>query len=314
MDPPLETIKLLADWTRLRIISLLRAEELSVAELQEILGMGQSRISSHLALLRQAGMVSHRKEGKRSFYSLNTKITGDDSLIDSACKAISQETGILEDESNLRRILAKRRKIAEKYFNDVAGSLGKKYCPGRSWKAIGHFLLHLTPPLIIADLGSGEGELAQILARRAKKIYCIDNSPRMVKAGTELARSHGLKNLHYKLGDIEDVPLQADCCDIALLSQSIHHAPNPQRAVNEAFRILKPAGRVIILDLKNHNFEKTRDLYADYWLGFSENQIYQFLCQAGFENAEVDIVLREEKEPHFEVILGSGLKPSCISR
>ena len=310
MDP-LDTIKLLADWTRLRIISLLRAEELSVAELQEILGMGQSRISSHLALLRQAGMVSHRKEGKRSFYSLNAEITEDDiSLIGSACKAISRKTEIVDDVNNLRRILAKRRKIAEKYFNDVAGSLGKKYCPGRSWKAIGHFLLHLTPPLVIADLGSGEGELAQMLARRAKTIYCIDNSARMVKAGTELARSHGLKNLHYKLGDIEDVPLEADSCDIALLSQSIHHAPNPQRAVNEAFRILKPAGRVIILDLKNHSFEKTRELYADYWLGFSENQIYQFLCQAGFENAEVNIVLREEKEPHFEVILGSGLKPS----
>ncbi len=309
MDP-LDTIKLLADATRLRVISLLRVEELSVAELQEILGMGQSRISSHLALLRQAGMVSDRREGKRTFYSLNTDLSEDESnLVSSACQAISSKTEILEDEENLKRVLDKRRRSAEKYFNDVAGSLGKQYCPGRSWKAIGHFLLHLTPPLVIADLGSGEGELAQLLARRAKQIYCIDNSRRMVKAGTELARSHGIKNLQYKLGDIEEVPLPEGICDVALLSQSIHHAPNPQRAVSEAFRILKPGGRVIILDLKNHNFEKTRELYADYWLGFSENQIYRFLRKAGFANPEVNSVLREEKEPHFEVILGSGIKP-----
>ncbi len=311
MMDPLDTLKLLADSTRLRLISLLIAEELSVVELQEILGMGQSRISSHLALLRQSGMVVDRREGKRIFYSLRPLDADDEGdLIHSACKAVSRKNEILEDADNLTRILEKRRKSAETYFNEIAGSLGKKYCPGRSWKAIGHFLLNLTSPLIIADLGSGEGELAQLLARRAKKVYCIDNSPQMIKAGVELARSHGIKNLHYKLGDIENVPLPANSCDVALLSQSIHHAPNPQRAVNEAFRILKPGSQITILDLKNHKFEKARELYADYWLGFSENQIYQFLLKAGFSDPEVNIVMSEKKEPHFEIIMGSGVKPN----
>lgn len=309
MPDPLDTLKLLADPTRLRVVALLAQEELSVAELQEILGMGQSRISSHLALLRQGGLTADRKDGKRSFYSLGGNLPkAERKLIDAACAAAADKPELAGDAANLARILDKRRRQAEQYFNQVAGRLGKNYCPGRSWEGIGHFLLQLTPHIKIADLGAGEGVLAQLLAQRAEAVHCIDNSPKMVEFGSELAKKHGIDNLHYQLGDIEQVPLGDASVDLAYLSQALHHASKPLRALAEAHRILKPGGRLVVLDLKEHHFEQAHELYADTWLGFAENTLYAWLKELGFTGIDVSVVAREEQEPHFETLLASGVK------
>ncbi len=304
-----EILKLLADSTRVRILSLLAKEELSVAELQEVLDMGQSRISSHLSLLRQGELVHDRREGKKTFYTLNA---GSDvpayALMQAACQAVADTEQIAEDRANLKRVLEKRKRKAEEYFNSVAGRLGKNYCPGRSWEAIGHFLLHLTPKIAIADLGAGEGLISQLLARRAETVVCVDNSPKMVEFGSELAKKNGFTNLSYKLGDLEEVPLKDGSFDLALLSQALHHAPHPQKAVEEAYRILKPGGQLIIIDLLEHQFEKARELYADEWLGFSENTLYKFLKEAGFRQIEVNVVAKETEAPHFETVIASGVK------
>jgi len=304
-----EILKLLADSTRVRILSLLSKEELSVAELQEVLDMGQSRISSHLGLLRQGELVLDRREGKKTFYTLNRSFEPQGiTLLLAACQAVESTSQIVEDQTNLKRILEKRKRQSEQYFNSVAGRLGKNYCPGRSWEAIGHFLLHLTPKIKIADLGAGEGVLSQLLARRAESVVCVDNSPKMVEFGSELAEKNGFSNLTYKLGDMEDVPLKTNSFDLALLSQALHHAQHPQQAIDEAYRILKPGGQLIVIDLLEHQFEKARELYADVWLGFSENKLYQFLKDAGFEQIEVNVVAREEEEPQFQTVLASGVK------
>jgi len=306
-----DTLKLLADPTRLRLIQLLRREALSVAELQEILDMGQSRISSHLALLRQGGLLDDRKDGKKTFYSLSDAIDPKAlALIDAAHEAAKDEREFRLDLENLERILDRRRRQSEEYFNQIAGRLGRNYCPGRSWEAIGHFLLHLTPRIKIADLGAGEGVLSQLLAERAEAVYCIDRSPRMVEVGAELAQKNGIKNLEYRLGDIEAVPLEDETVELALLSQALHHAGNPARAIAEGHRILKPGGLLVILDLKEHQFEKARELYADRWLGFPENQLYRWLRDAGFNEIRVNVVAREEREPGFETVLASGRRPA----
>lgn len=309
MNPPWETLKILADVTRLRIINLLAGEELAVTELQEILGMGQSRISSQLALLRQAGLVNDRREGKRAFYSLAEHLDpATRSLLDAACSAAAAAPETAADRTALDLVLNRRRQIAEQYFNTIAGRLGKNYCPGRSWESIGHFLLRLFPHITVADLGAGEGMISQLMARRAAKVWCIDNSPRMVEVGTELAAKNGLANLEYKLGELEQVPLPDQSVDLALLSQALHHARRPQVAVKEAWRILKPGGQVAVLDLKEHTFEKARELYADEWLGFTESSLHAFLKKAGFQQVEVNVVAREPGEPFFETLLASGVK------
>ncbi len=312
MNASWETLKILSDPTRVRLLALLLHEELSVAELQEILGMAQSRISSQLSLLRKAGVVEDRRDGKRAYYSLPPTLAPRClALIRAACDTVAGQPELAEDHENLGRVLTRRREQSESYFNLIAGKLGKHHCPGRSWEAIGHLALRLTPAITIADLGAGEGLISQLLARRAERVWCIDNSPRMVEVGTELAAKNGLANLAYKLGDIEDVPLPAASVDLAILSQALHHAQHPQKAVDEAFRILKPGGRLLVLDLKAHTFEKARELYADVWLGFKENVLHGFLKKAGFLQVEVSVVSREAVEPHFETLLASGAKPGA---
>lgn len=302
-------LKILSDSTRLRLLALLLKEELSVAELQEILGMAQSRISSQLALLRQAGFVSDRREGKKAFYSLRPTLDPKQlTLLRAACDSVAGLPESGEDRDSLDRVLQKRRRVSEQYFNLIAGKLGKNYCPGRSWEAIGHLALRLVPAITVADLGAGEGLISQLIAHRAERVWCIDNSARMVEVGTELARKNNLANLTYKLGDIESVPLPDKSVDLAILSQALHHANHPQHAVNEACRILKPGGQVLILDLAEHNYEKAHEQFGDLWLGFKESALHGFLKKAGFLKVEVTAVAREEQEPHFETLLASGVK------
>jgi ubiquinone/menaquinone biosynthesis C-methylase UbiE/DNA-binding transcriptional ArsR family regulator len=309
VSTPWDHLKILSDPTRLRLLALLGREELAVAELQEILGMAQSRISSQLALLRQAGLVVDRREGKKAFYSLRPGLAPRQvALLKAAGEAVADQPESREDRENLERIVQKRRRESEQYFNLIAGRLGKGHCPGRSWEALGHLALRLVPAITVADLGAGEGLVSQLLARRAEQVWCIDSSPRMVEVGTELARKNGLANLAYKLGDIERVPLADRSVDLAILSQALHHAAHPQTAVDEAFRILKPGGQLLVLDLREHTFEKARELYGDLWLGFKESALHGFLKKAGFQQVEVTAVAREAVEPHFETLLASGVR------
>ena len=310
MSDPWETLRLLADPTRSRMLQLLHRGELAVGELQEILGLPQSRISTHLALLRKAQLVSDRRDGKKSFYSLArdlpTSVAG---IVDAALAASAREPKSAADQRSLQRIIEKRRQKAEQHFNLVADRLGRNYCPGRSWEAIGQMLFLLTPRVRIADLGAGDGTLSRLLARQAESVHCVDNSPRMVQVGRALAKKEQLRNLTYVLGNIEKVPLADRSIDLALLSQALHHAENPRQALSEAFRILKPGGRLLILDLRAHRFEKARELYADRWLGFKENELHDWIEEAGFSQSEVRVVAKEAKEPGFETILATGLKP-----
>ena len=312
MSDPWETLRLLADPTRSRMLHLLHRGELAVGELQEILGLPQSRISTHLALLRKAQLVHDRRDGKKSFYSLArdlpVSVAG---IVDAALAASAREPKSAADQRSLQRIIEKRRQKAEQHFNLVADRLGRNYCPGRSWEAIGQMLFLLTPRVRIADLGAGDGTLSRLLARQAESVHCVDNSPRMVQVGRALAKKEHLRNLTYVLGNIEKVPLPDRSIDLALLSQALHHAENPRQALTEAFRILKPGGRLLILDLRAHRFEKARELYADRWLGFKENELHDWIEEAGFRQSEVRVVAKEVKEPCFETILATGMKPGA---
>jgi ubiquinone/menaquinone biosynthesis C-methylase UbiE/DNA-binding transcriptional ArsR family regulator len=304
-----DTLKILSDPTRLRLIALVMREELSVAELQEILGMGQSRISSQLALLRQASLVVDRRDGKKAFYSLRPDLPSKQlALLKAAVESVDGLEMIADDGRHLDRVLGKRRRVSEQYFNLIAGRLGRNHCPGRSWEAIGRLALRLVPNVVVADLGAGEGLISQLLARNAKQVWCIDNSPRMIEVGTELARKNDLANLTYKLGDIEQVPLPDESVDLAILSQALHHARHPQKAVDEAHRILRPGGQLLVLELAEHDFEKARELYADLWLGFKESALDAFLKKAKFVKVEVTPVSKENVEPFFQTILASGTK------
>lgn len=299
-------LKVLGDPTRIRILRLLAKEELAVAELQEILAAGQSTVSSHLAQLRQAGLVEDRKTGKSVRYSLRRGAPK--TLLKAVEEAAQELDEVRRDEEALAVVLEKRREKTRAFFDELAGKFGRHYLPGRSWKAMAEALLALLPPVVAADLGAGEGAVAFLLARRAKKVYAVDGSPQMVEYGRRLAAERGVRNVEYRLGDLESLPLKEASVDAAFFSQSLHHAQHPQRALAEAFRILRRDGRVVILDLARHHHEEARELYADEWLGFTEAEMRRFLREAGFREIETAVVHREEQAPHFETLFATGLK------
>jgi len=284
----------------------LMEEELTVAELQEILGLGQSRISTSLAQLKREELVKDRRVGKNIFYSAGEDLGEPTLAILEAARAELKEASA--DKAHLVFTLKKRKDQAAEYFNKLAGKFGRAYVPGRSWEALSHGLLRLLPPMVIADLGAGEGTLSQLLARTSKKVIAIDNSEKMVEFGSALANEHGFSNLEYRLGDIEDPPIDANSVDVALFSQALHHAAVPQRALNAAQRILKPGGRVMILDLLSHTHEQARELYGHVWLGFSEIELHRMMKKAGFSKIESSIVSREAEAPFFQTVLATGMK------
>lgn len=304
MTSILKSLRLAADPNRLRVLLALEQEELSVAELQEILAKGQSQISTHLAQLKQAGLVDDRRTGKNAFY----RLTAPADLMQLLKQAAHEIPEAEQDRQALRLVLRKRQDRMRRYFDELAGKFGRQYVPGRSWKGIAEALLKLMPPMVIADLGAGEGTISQLMAQRAKKVIAVDNSEKMVEFGSELAKTHGIGNLEYRLGDLEDVPIRSGTVDLAFLSQALHHAVHPERAVREASRILKPGGRIAVLDLNRHHFEEAREMYADLWLGFTELEIERFLKGADFRNVETAVVYREPDAPYFETLLGTGEK------
>ena len=309
MSSTLKSLRALSDPTRLRIVALLERDELSVNELQEITRMGQSRISTHLGLLQDAGLVQSRRDGKRTFYKLNphAEISGRE-FIQLAIRGAAELPECGSDQINLKRILNRRREQEQLFFNQVAGRFDRVYGPGRSWQAFGHLLLRFLPPLEVADLGAGEGLLSELLARRCKRVIAVDNSEKIVAFGARKAKKNQLKNLEFRLGDLQDPPIDAASVDLVVLSQALHHAEEPARAVTSAHRILKPGGQILILDLLGHKFDQARELYGDRWLGFAESDLQRWLEGAGFKRIEISVVAREEQPPHFQTVLAGGVK------
>jgi ArsR family transcriptional regulator len=308
MPSILKSLKLLADPNRLRILLLLAVEEISVAELQEILGVGQSTISTQLSQLKSAGLIEDRRAGKNNLYRLEHAAAS--SVLPLIREAAAEIPEAARDQAALQLALRKRQDKSRAFFDEMAGRFGKEYVPGRSWKGLAEALLKLMPPMVVADLGAGEGTFSLLLAQRAKRVIAVDNSEKMVEYGAALAQRQGVKALEYRLGDLESVPIEDASVDLAFFSQSLHHAPHPNRAVAEAWRILKPGGRIAVLDLVKHRFEEARDLYADLWLGFSEAELEALLQKAGFANVQTDLVHKETEAPYFQTLLAVGDKPA----
>jgi ArsR family transcriptional regulator len=299
----------LSDPTRVRMMLLLEAEELSVAELQQILKLSQPLISTHLSVLRKAGWVQMRKEGKNSYYT--AEAPQDKTLLQilqAARLTVADTPEAGQDRASLREVLQRRRIDAQNYFNRVAGKLGRAYCPGRSWSAVGPLLAQLVPPGDIADLGAGEGWLTLLLAQRARRVIAVDNSEKMVAFARNELKSKKIENVEYRLGDLSAPPIEAASMDLVVMSQALHHAVNPRQAVQAASQLLRPGGRLVILDLNSHHFDKARSLYHDYWLGFNEPELRSWMKDAGMVEISIQLLEPDLQPPHLTPMLASGTK------
>jgi ArsR family transcriptional regulator len=313
MPQIVKILRVVADPNRLRILLLLDGEELSVAELQEILVMGQSTISTHLSQLKQAGLVEDRRTGKNNLYRLASSGAAPvlDQLVDTLLARAEKEIPEAPaDQAARRRVVKKRQDKMRAFFDSVAGRLGRNYVPGKSWKSLAEALLRLMPPVTVADLGAGEGSFALLLSQRAVRVIAVDTSAKMIEVGREEAQRNGVKNIDYRLGDMEELPIASAEVDVVFFSQSLHHALHPERAIEEAARILTRNGRVVILDLARHRFEEAREMYADEWLGFTEAELESMLEKAGFQNIHTSIVDKDSEQPQFQTLLAVADKAS----
>jgi ArsR family transcriptional regulator len=209
----------------------------------------------------------------------------------------------------MRRVLKKRQDKMRAFFDSVAGRLGRDYVPGKSWKSLAEALLRLMPPMVVSDLGAGEGSSALLLSQRAVRVIAVDSSAKMIEVGREQARRNGVNNIDFRLGDMEEIPIGTGEVELAFFSQSLHHALHPARALEEAARILVAGGRIVILDLVRHRFEEAREIYADEWLGFTESELEAMLTAAGFTAIQTSVVDKDPDAPQFQTLLAVAEKP-----
>ncbi len=295
--------RLLGDEARLRLLRVLTLERLNVTELTAVLGLAQSGVSRHLGLLKDAGLVEESREGGYVYYAAASP-NGDALRADvwGVLKHQFATASASADDARLKEVLRLRKEDFKTH-----GPESRQMVPGRSWAAWARAIGHLLPPVVVADLGCGEGYLSLEAARWAARVIAVDRSAEVLKRARALAKRRRVSNITWRAGELEDMPLDDDSVDIALLSQALHHAIKPARALSEAARILKPGGRLLLLDLRTHDQAWVTTRLGDRWLGFSDDELKRLLRDAGFEHVKLDVGARLKGDP-FTVLIASGVK------
>lgn len=299
-------LKALAEETRLRILHLLAQEELSGTDLMEILNMGQSRISTHLTLLKEVGLVQDRRVGRRSYYSITPGPAA--GMWETVLRGNEQAPEFSADLAGLEMLRQRKREESRAYFDRVAAAFGEQLLPGRTWEGLARALLQLAPRARYADLGIGDGLLTLMLSEVAESVTAIDISSEMLQQLAQRARDKGIDNIETVEADIQDLPLPDRSYDVVVLSQALHYARQPDRALAEAARILVPGGRLLVLDLLAHGEDWVREKYHHEHLGFTEQALEALIDEAGFTKVHVQRAARDPQPPHFMTLVATGSK------
>ena len=293
-------LKLFADATRVRLLALLEGEELTVAELSSITRLAQPRVSTHLARLKEAGLVRDRRAGVSAYYRF------DDASLDPAQRMLWQNlrTGsddplLRQDAERLPAVLATRA-ADQNWADSVAGDMERHYSPGRTWEALARSALPLLETGDVLDLASGDGVLAELLAPHAHRYVCVDTSPRVVAAAAERLRP--FKNVEVRTGDMHALPFADGEFDLVVLMHALTYAAKPAQAVAEASRVLRKGGRLLLSSLAKHEHKAAVELYGHVNLGFTDKELRKFADKAGLDVRSTETITREKRPPHFEVI------------
>ncbi len=297
-------LKALGDETRLRLLNLLRKGELAVGELQEILNMGQSRISTQLTHMKEVGLVRDRRAGRRSYYSLCSD--GPLELVGQVLDDADLAPEFRADLAGFQALMERRRRESRSYFDRVAAAFGEQVLPGRTWEGLSRGLLRLAPRAKYVDLGIGDGMLTLMLAEVAESVTAVDLSPEMLRQLDTRARAKSISNIETVEADIEALPMEDGLFDVAVLSQALHHASDPALCLAEARRVLKPGGKLLLLDLLAHGEEWVRDRLQHRHLGFTEGDLLRLVSQAGFDDVAIERAARDPQPPHFMTLLATG--------
>ena len=293
-------LKVFADATRVRLLALLEREELTVAELSAITRLAQPRVSTHLARLKDAGLVRDRRSGVSAYYRFDeAALDGPQHSLWKTLREGSDDPLLRQDAERVPGVLA-RRAADQNWADSVAGDMERHYSPGRTWEAMARSALPLLEPGDVLDIASGDGVLAELLAPHSHRYVCLDSSTKVVLAASERLRK--LKNVEVREGDMHALPFEDGHFDLVVLMHALTYADEPARAVAEAARVLRPGGRLLLTSLARHEHRSVVESYGHVNLGFSEKQLQKFATRGGFEILSCETVTRERRPPHFEVI------------
>jgi ArsR family transcriptional regulator len=296
-------LQLIGEPTRVRLMALLARQELTVAELTQIVELGQSSVSTHLGKLREAGVLRDRKSGVSTFYALN------DAAMPAAARKVwslfesDRDDALLEADRERCDAVVRARGNATTngtWLDDVAGQMERHYSPGRTWEALARGLIGLARLGDVLDAGSGDGTIAQLVLPRAKSVTLIDKRETMIEAAR--ARLVRAKHARFHVGDVEALPFKPHSFDHVLLFNVLTHARSPARAIAEAARVLKKGGDVSIITLAEHDHADVTAAYGEVHAGFAPSRLRSLLTKHGFEIDACDVTCREKRPPHFEVI------------
>jgi ArsR family transcriptional regulator len=306
MTPATAVFRLLADPTRLRLLRVLGQDRFNVTELTAILGVAQSGVSRHLGLLKDAGLVVEQRDAGFAYYRLPDAATVEArsplwALIAQQSAAAATDRAGREDDARLHEVLRHR----DENFETPGDA--RQLVPGRSWAAWARALGELLPALDVADIGCGDGAMALEAARWARHVTGIDRSDDVLERAKARAARRQVTNVEWKKGDLARLPLRDAAVDVAVLSQSLHHASDPERAIAEAARVLRPGGRMLILDLQRHDQTWVRARFGDRHLGFAAGDLTALVAGAGFAGARVTVGARRRGDP-FTVLIATGVK------
>jgi SAM-dependent methyltransferase len=305
---PSPVFRVLADSSRLRLLRVLAQDRFNVSELTAILNLAQSGVSRHLGLLKDAGLVVEEREAGFVYYRLPDDADADAhaplwSFLQSQFADAGDDRTVREDDARMQEVLRHRKEDFESPGDR------RRLLPGRSWAAWSRALGELLPQLDVVDIGCGDGYLALEAARWARHVMGIDRSDDVLDRAKALAQRRRVSNVEWRKGDLARLPLRDASHDVALLSQSLHHASDPERAIAEAVRVLRPRGRLLILDLKEHDQTWVRARFGDRHLGFSSETLTDLLQGAGLTHVRVGTGTAKKGDP-FAVLIASGTKPA----
>lgn len=292
--------RLLSDSTRLRLLLLLDREELSVAELSAITQLAQPRVSTHLAKLKEAGLVNDRRQGVFVYYRMAGRI-GDSSLgaLWEVLRLNTEDPMIRQDLDRVPQVLHARNGKAN-WADSVAGDMERHYSPGRTWEATNRALAQLLKLDHVLDIASGDGVLAELLAPHARKITCLDISPRVVAAGKK--RLADFPHVAFELGDMHDLQVADASIDTALLMHALTYTSRPDKVFTEVARVLKPGGQILAVTLKRHKHEKAVAPFNHVNLGFTTQGLKKHCRKAGLEPESCRVTAVEKRAPNFAIL------------
>jgi len=303
-----ESLRLFADQTRIRLLSLLHSEELTVGELSSVLGQGQSTISSQLSRLKEAGWVQDRRDGTRAYYRMSSRSLGEqgERVWELIAERLEEDPLLSADRDRLEQVVLARSGGA--WVDRVAGSLDRRYVPGRGWSAVAAAFAALVELGDCVDMGSGDGALLELLAPRAKKLICVDEHPAMIESGRRRAKQGGYENVSFLESDMVELALAKASADTVLFLQSLQYVRRPADGLKSAARLLRPGGRCLVLTLAKHRDQRIQREYGHEHPGFQPKQLREWMETSGLDVESAGTVGHDERSPQLSILIAIASK------